>query len=152
NWAMIAILAKLGTPEMVGQFALGLAIAQPTMLLAQLHLRAVQATDAGHEFQFEDYLALRLLTTLAAVIAIGGIAAFGGFQTQTALVIVVTAFGIGFDAVSDVIYGLLQRHERMDRIAISMILKGSVSLFGLWLGIVVTGRVLGAAVGSAVAS
>ena len=39
-------LAKLGSSFMIGQFSLGLAIATPVLMFTNLHLRAVQATDA----------------------------------------------------------------------------------------------------------
>src|SRR4051812_10305666 len=45
SWAMMTVLAKLGTPRMVGQYALALAITQPIVTFAMLHLRSVQATD-----------------------------------------------------------------------------------------------------------
>jgi hypothetical protein len=59
NWAMLSAIAKLGTPEMVGQFALGLAVTAPVLMLAQMNLRAVLATDARGEHGFRDYRALR---------------------------------------------------------------------------------------------
>jgi O-antigen/teichoic acid export membrane protein len=152
SWAMLAVIAKLGTAQMLGQYALGLAVAQPVMVLSQLHLRAVQATDSRRQFAFGDYLALRLLTTSLAVALIAAIAWLAGYRGETALVIVVSGVSIGFDAVSDVFYGLLQQHERMDRIAISMVAKGVLSLAGLSLGLWTSGSVLGAAVGSALAS
>jgi len=152
SWAMLAVIAKLGTRAMVGEYALGLAVAQPVMVLSQLHLRAVQATDSRRQFAFGDYLALRLLTTSLAIVVIAAIAWLAGYRGETALVIVVSGVSIGFDAVSDVFYGLLQQHERMDRIAISMAGKGVLSLAGLSLGLWASGSVLGAAIGSAVAS
>ena len=63
---MTIVLAKLGSPEQVGQFALGLAIAAPVFMFATLRLRDVQATDAKQEYQFGDYFALRLTTTVIA--------------------------------------------------------------------------------------
>ena len=66
QWGMLIILAKLGSAEMVGQFALGLAITAPIIMFADLNLRHVQATDAQEEYHFRDYLGLRLITTSLA--------------------------------------------------------------------------------------
>ncbi|MGI8856402.1 MAG: hypothetical protein ACR2JW_11675, partial [Thermomicrobiales bacterium] len=33
QWGMLVVLAKLGSPEVVGQFALGLAITAPVIML-----------------------------------------------------------------------------------------------------------------------
>ena len=71
QWGMLIAIAKLGTPAMLGQFALGLAIAGPIFIMAQLHLRAVQATDARHEYLFGHYFALRILGTAAALTGSG---------------------------------------------------------------------------------
>jgi len=50
--------------------------------------------------------------------------------------LVVAAVGTAkiFESVSDVFYGLMQKHERMDRIAKSMMIKGPLSLAALAFG------------------
>ena len=64
NWALLCIIAKLGTPEMVGEYALGLAVTAPVLMMAQMNLRAVLATDARGEHCFADYWRLRVNGTL----------------------------------------------------------------------------------------
>jgi O-antigen/teichoic acid export membrane protein len=124
QWGMLVALAKLGSPEMVGQFALGLAIGAPVMMLANLQLRGIQATDARNEYRFSDYMALRLTTTTLAFAAICLIAWVGGFRWQTALVVILVGVAKSIESISDVIYGLMQKYERLDRIAIAMMLRG----------------------------
>ncbi|MCS7287466.1 MAG: hypothetical protein RMK30_10780, partial [Anaerolineae bacterium] len=43
QWGMMVSIAKFGSPEMVGRFALGLAITAPVILFTGLALRPVQA-------------------------------------------------------------------------------------------------------------
>jgi hypothetical protein len=62
QWGMLVIIAKLGTPETVGKFSLGLAIVGPILEFANLRLRQIQATDAKREYLFGHYFALRLFT------------------------------------------------------------------------------------------
>ena len=81
QWGMLMVLAKLGSPEMVGQFALGLAVTAPVIMFANLQLRGVQATDARREYRFGHYLALRLFTTALAILVITGIV-FGRVSTE----------------------------------------------------------------------
>ncbi len=147
QWGMLVVLAKLGSPEMLGQFALGLAISTPVMMLANLQLRAIQATDARHEYQFGDYLALRLALIGLALLAIAGIAVGSGYQQQTLLVVLAVGCARAFDSVSDICYGLQQQHERMDRIALSMMLRGGLALLALAVGVVLTGSMIGGAIG-----
>ena len=87
QWGILTVLAKLGSPEMVGQFALGLAIAAPVVMFTNLQLRGVLATDARDEYRFGDYLALRLCATLLAMLTISGLVLLGGYSWQTSLVI-----------------------------------------------------------------
>src|SRR4051794_16358727 len=46
QWGMLVVLAKVARPETVGNFALALAVTAPVIMLTNLQLRAVQATDA----------------------------------------------------------------------------------------------------------
>lgn len=142
QWAMLVVLAKLGSPEVVGQFALGLAITAPVIMLTNLQLRGIQATDARREYRFGEYLGLRLATTPLALLVIAGITLASGDGRQTALVILFVGLAKGFESISDVFYGLLQQHERMDRIAISMMVKGPLSLVALGVAILLTGNIV----------
>jgi O-antigen/teichoic acid export membrane protein len=135
---MLTVLAKLGSPEHVGQFALGSAIVAPVIVLSNLQLRAIQATDAREEYQFSDYLGLRLLTSMLAILVIVGIAFFAGFRWETALVILAFSVSKTVESISDVYYGLMQHNERMDIIARSMMGRGVLALAALAVGFALT--------------
>lgn len=150
QWGMLTVLAKMGTPEMVGQFALGLAITAPVILFSNLQLRGVQATDAKGEFFFSDYLALRLVTTILALVVIGVTIFFSRYERDTALVILWVAAAKSFESISDVFYGLFQQREYMDRIAHSLMLRGPLSLITLGIGVYLTGGVFWGVVGMTV--
>ncbi len=151
QWGMLVLLAKLGKPEMVGQFTLGLAITAPVIMFTNLQLRAIQATDAKDQFYFDDYLGLRLLGTGLALLIIAGIALKTGYKGEMLLIILVMGIAKASESISDVFYGLIQQHERMDRIAKSLMIKGPLSLFLLAVGVLLTGSVLGGVVGLAIA-
>jgi O-antigen/teichoic acid export membrane protein len=150
QWGILVVLAKLGTPEMLGRFALGLAVTAPVIMFSNLHLRAVQATDAKYEYTFGDYLGLRIITTLSALLVIVAIVFFSGYRGETAFIILAIGAAKGFEAISDVFFGLLQQHERMDRIAKSMMIKGPLSIAALGMGVYLTEGVLWGVVGLAV--
>ena len=147
QWGMLVVLAKLGNPEMVGRFALGLAITAPIVLFANLGLRPYQATDAKQRYAFGEYLALRLLTTAAAFLVVVGVVLATGYGWETALVVAGVGLAKCFEAMSDIFYGLIQQRERMDRIAKSMIVKGLLSLAALATGVYLTGGLLWGVVG-----
>jgi O-antigen/teichoic acid export membrane protein len=151
QWGMLVVLAKLGSPEMVGQFTLGLAVTAPVIMFTNLQLRGIQATDAKGDYVFSDYLGLRLIGTGLALLIIAGITLKAGYRWETSLVILTIALAKAFESISDVFYGLIQQHERMDRIAIALMIKGPLSLLLLGIGVSVTGSVVGGAIGLAIA-
>ena len=146
QWGVLIVLAKLGTPEAVGQFALGLAITAPIMLFANLQLGALQATDAKRDFRFGHYLALRIVTSALALVVIAGIAIGIGSNRVTAAVVLVVGVAKAFEAISDAYHGLMHQHRRMDRVAWSLMLKGSLSVLAVTAWLYLDGSVTGAAV------
>jgi len=142
QWGMLVVIAKFGSPEMVGQFTLGLAVTAPIIMFANLQLRSVQVTDIKQEYLFADYLGLRLVTTGLALIAIVGITLLAGYRWETSLVLVVTGLVKAVDSIRDVFQGLIQRYERMDHIAISAMIRGPLSLLFLSIGLYLTHSVL----------
>jgi O-antigen/teichoic acid export membrane protein len=150
QWAMLVLLAKLGSPERVGYFALALAITAPVIMFTNLQLRSVQATDARREFRFNDYFGLRIASTAVALLAIAGIVIASRYAREAALVVLTVAVAKGFEAISDVFYGLFQQHERMDRIALSMVGKGVLSLLALGGVLALTNSLLAAVVALAI--
>jgi len=141
SWGMLVVLAKLGNPEMVGQFALGLAVTAPVIMFSNLHLRAVQATDAKKDFTFADYLGLRFIMLALAYLVILAIVLFSDYKAETVAVILVIGIGKVFDSISDIFRGFFQQHERMDYIAKSMMLNGVFSLAALGCAVFVTDSV-----------
>ncbi|MEG4327631.1 oligosaccharide flippase family protein, partial [Microcoleus sp. herbarium5] len=120
-------------------------------MFTNLQLRGVQATDAKGDYVFSDYLGLRLIGTALALLIIAGITLKAGYRWETSLVILAIALAKAFESISDVFYGLIQQHERMDRIAIALIIKGPLSLLLLGIGVSLTGSVVGGSLGLAVA-
>jgi O-antigen/teichoic acid export membrane protein len=139
QWATLVVVARLGSPEKVGLLALGLALSAPVVLFTNLGLRKVQVTDVHGQFHFGDYLGLRLLMTALALAAIAGIASVSGPAAARAIFAVGLAKAV--EATSDVVYGVLQQGERMDRIAVSLSLRGILGVGALAAGMALTGDV-----------
>ena len=149
QWGMIVALAKLGSSFMIGQFSLGLAIATPVVMFTNLHLRAVQASDAQRLYSFGEYLQLRSVMTLCAIAVIGGIACFERYERQTTMVILAVALAKGIEALSDIHYGLFQLNDRLDQTGASMMLRGAFSVVALSAGLYLTRDIFWACVGLA---
>ncbi|HLH40255.1 MAG TPA: oligosaccharide flippase family protein [Bryobacteraceae bacterium] len=130
QWGTISVLAKLASSDLVGQYALAVAIATPVFMLAQLNLRSVLATDVTGSHAFRDYRRLRFLSILAGFAATLVFAWANGSKGEGWII---AAMGLIQSAewASDIYFGWLQLHERMDRIAISLIIRGIGALAAL---------------------
>lgn len=128
QWGMLVAYARLGSMELLGEFALALAITAPVMLMARMQLRALQATDAREAYGFEHYLGLMVLNVLGGILLCCFIGLVAGYSARVGVVIVMLALAKGFENVSEVFYGALQRAERMDLIARSQIAKSVLCL------------------------
>ena len=137
QWAILSLFAKMGGTEMLGQYALAVAVTAPVVMLSHLNLRAVLATDVASKHPFGDYLVVRLAATGIGMAAIAALAPATAGSWTFAAVILAVGLAQSAENVSDIYYGALQRRERMDRVAWSMMGRAalSVALLGgvLWL-------------------
>jgi O-antigen/teichoic acid export membrane protein len=147
QWLLVVLIAKLGTPEMLGTFALGLAISAPVMLFCDMRLRVIQASDATGRNQFNEYVAVRIITSTVAFIVITVAAMALGYRGSVFWVILLIGVAKVIESLSDVIYGFLQKHERPGLVGGSLTLKGLLSLVLVGTGLYWTGSLLWATAG-----
>jgi len=128
QWGMLSVLAKLGSPSIVGQFTLGLAVAAPVFMFTNLQLRVVQATDVNVEHGFANYFTLRMLATLLGLMVVIALLSFAGFSSAVCVVILLVSVSKCVECMSDMTAGLLQREEQLKRVAISLMMRGAASV------------------------
>jgi O-antigen/teichoic acid export membrane protein len=137
QWLITVAIARLGNMEMVGQYALGLAICTPIFSFTGLQMRAVQATDCTGVYRFWDYLTVRLAGTACALVAALAVAWLMPWRQETVLVVLAVACSRAVDSFSDVQYGLFQLHDRLDLIAWAMSIRAVGGLAALVLAMTV---------------
>lgn len=135
QWSILSLVAKLGGSEMLGQYALAVALTTPLVMLSHLNLRAVLATDLDGRHSFGDYVAVRLGVSGLGLVGIAILALLFGHSGSLAAVILAMGLAQTSETVSDIYYGAMQRRDEMELIARSMIARGlvSVSAFGFAL-------------------
>lgn len=134
----LMVVAKLGSPEALGRYSLGLAVATPIIVLINLHLRPIYVVDVRDEWRFGHYMGLRLVMLPLALLVTAGACLIRGWPWQTAAVVVLIGLIRVAGSASDMLYGRAQRAEKMDSIGISRVMRGSI-----WIGLLAVGLVLG---------
>src|SRR4029077_20356903 len=117
QFATLMLLAKLLRPELVGQYALGLAVVYPVMMFTNLQLRAVMSSGSRKEIPFGNYLSLRLLSTSLAFAIIFGVTQILGYDRKLTTVVLMVGLAYSIETLSDVYYARLQLHDRMAEIS-----------------------------------
>lgn len=140
-------LTKLGTPTMVGQYSLAIAITTPIMLLTGLNLRGFLVTDARGAYNYEEYFGLRSFTAFLTLPFILLVLIVTGYDPVTSLVIFIFSLAKIIESLSDIIYGVQQKHERMKFIAKSLIIRGLLSLVVVTSILILTDSIIYAIIG-----
>src|SRR5207249_2743369 len=112
--------------------------------------RLLQATDAREDYPFSVYFSVKLLGTALGLGAIAAMALGLGYRGATLSLILAVAVAKSFEAVSELVFGLLQRAEDMRRIAVSMLAKGTVSVLAVGVVLKLTGSLVLATLAMAV--
>lgn len=124
QFLMLLAVVRLTDEERVGQYALALALTAPIFIFAGLKMRHVQVTDAAGENRSGEYVAVRLITSAVAWLFCAALGfAITSDVDYTVLIIAVATFKAA-EAQVDVLYGVMQRQERLDLVARSMLTRG----------------------------
>jgi O-antigen/teichoic acid export membrane protein len=127
QWAILVLLARIGTPELVGRYAFAIAVVTPVITFANMQLRSVQVTDLKTQYEFRDYLAFRLWSMGAALLVLSALCVLLHYPRESSELVGAVSLSLAVEAVSDCFYGLMQAHSRMDRVAKSMIGRALLS-------------------------
>jgi O-antigen/teichoic acid export membrane protein len=124
QWTFVWLAAQFGGAEIVGQYALALAIVTPVFIAADLSLRNVYVS-LRRSVSFGSVLLVRLAfgALALAVLAILGI--LGAVDPAVLLILGLIRFT---DSVLDLCYGWLQRQGRIVRIGWTSILNSVVTI------------------------
>lgn len=139
RWLTILVLVRWGSPDLVGQYVLGMAITQPIFMFANLDLSSAQATDARRDFTFRDYAALRSLTIPLAVATTAALLLFLDLGGHTSLVVLLVAATRVVMSVDMLFFGVFSQHERLDKAAVALALRGLLGLVAFFVLLVWTG-------------
>jgi O-antigen/teichoic acid export membrane protein len=133
-WGRVVLLARVAGAETIGQLVLAFAVCNPITTLADLGLGSVLVSDAKRQHRFADYLGLRLVTSLLALLAIVGVVLSGQYDPRTAGLIVLAGLAVALESVCEIFHARLQQQERMDFVGVSLMVRAPLGLTLLSLG------------------
>lgn len=132
---ILIIVARLASPESVGQLTLAAALVTPVFFIFTIWMRLGYSIDSLNTYTLADYFALRILSGVAAVIVIVSIV--WGFYSDASASTISTIFAFALlklvGTQSNLAYGVFQRNERLDYVTASTLTRSILGLtvFGL---------------------
>lgn len=134
QWLILISLARIGSPEDVGILTIVTAIVTPIFMFGDMAMNDAHTVDDLSEFKRADYFALRIIGALTASVGCV-VASYLWYGDQTtifaaAMALVVVKF-IGSQMQLN--YGVYQREQRVDLVALSNVTRGIFGLIGFAL-------------------
>lgn len=141
RFGVVVILAKFATVELQGQYNYAIALTSPIILFFTFNLRGAYVSDARGQFTFGTYHTFRtvgmVLAAIGAAVVIawdlagvslnpfGGSSAPSGDASWTYVAILIfVALAKIIGTATDLVWGVYQRRERLEQLALSMSLQG----------------------------
>lgn len=128
QWGLLAVCAKIGSADLLGRYALGVAVCTPIFMFANLKLASVLVTDARDEHRFAEYVRLRFVTTVFAMLVVCAVVLVAGYAWTTLATILAVGLGQAVLVCREIFLARAQKAQRMDRLAYSNAVLGVLGL------------------------
>lgn len=125
---LLIIVTRVNGVTDSGLFSFAFAVAIIMFTVACYGGRAYQVSDHRGSFSSDDYVSLRLATSLTVLIITAFFVIANGYdQYKSALIFILVGYRV-FDAISDVLYGIMQKGNRLYVSGKSLFYKSFISL------------------------
>ena len=142
SFLLLIIVTRVCGDIEAGVFSIGYAIAQLMLTIGVFESNTFFATDAEGKFSYEQFLAFKILTCAAMVVAsIVYTASFGYDNHKAAVAYALCAFRL-IEAVSNFWYASFQKLERLDLAGFSTVWRSVLSIAVFAGTLIATGDVV----------
>jgi O-antigen/teichoic acid export membrane protein len=128
----LVALTRLAEVAEVGTVALATSVVVPVFFFFNLNMQVNFASGQGAGFAFRDFRRLLSLSVAAGYALILAIA-LALFEGQALHLLLILGLAKAAESFSELSYGVFQRHERMDLVALSLATRGLASTAAIWL-------------------
>lgn len=125
---LLIIVTRVNGIADSGLFSFAFAFAVIMFTVACYGGRPYQVSDHKNSFTSDNYISLRLLTSIAVVIITGVFVLLNGYDWEKSLLIFLLVGQRVFDAIADVFYGIMQKKRHLYISGKSLFYKSLLSL------------------------
>ncbi len=109
----LIVIARLGSPELVGRFTCALSVCAPIFILAGLQLRDLKATESSKRLSLRDFFDVSIFTNSIAMLAVGPACWLVGFDNRTVVVAILIGLWRFSTGLCELVYGQHQGNANL---------------------------------------
>lgn len=123
----LVIITRVNGLEDAGVFSICIAIAAILYVFAVYSGRSCQVTDIKNEIKDKDYIVSRTITCIGMMMITIGFTIFNQYDSYKNIILLFLCIWKCIEAFADVLYGVLQKNDRLDQVGKSLVLKSMIS-------------------------
>ena len=129
---MIAV-TRINGVDNAGIFTIAFSTACIIYVIGLYAGRIYQVTEPDKEITNKEYIVNRLITTVLMIILVVMFCLIKGYAIFKTIIFILLTTYKALEAFSDVIYGILQKNEKLDKVGKSLVLKSVISIISFVL-------------------
>lgn len=123
----LVIITRMNGLEDSGVFSICVAIASILYVFAVYSGRSCQVTDIKNEIKDKDYIISRIITCIGMIIITIGFIIINQYDSYKNTILLYLCIWKCIEAFVDVLYGILQKNNRLDQVGKSLVIKSVVA-------------------------
>lgn len=152
QWAVTMVVFRMSDAANAGLLQLAISITNIFYTIACYNIRIFQISDINDEYSPSDYIGLRFITSGIAMTLCIIYSVVFGYPFETILCVIAYLLLRFNEAFADVLFGIDQKHYRMDYVGISNIIRGVILITVFTAMFKITGNLFAAVLCSAAAT
>jgi O-antigen/teichoic acid export membrane protein len=139
---LLIVVTRVNGLESAGLFSLGFGLSLVFFTISLYGGRVYQVSDIHNKFLSGTYIALKFITSIIATCAALSMILVNHYDTYKSWLIMVLVLYKISEAIADPLYGVIQRHNRLYIVGISLTFKGCVGFLCFLFIDMITGDIL----------
>lgn len=124
QWVLTVLVARLNGYADAGVFSLAISFANIFAYIELWGVRNFQISDIQEEYSNGMYAGARIISTIIALVLIPPVLMYYNYERTVVVCCLIAVAYKTFESVTDLFFGVMQRTNRYDCIAVSYTLKG----------------------------
>lgn len=136
------IVTRINGVDEAGVFSIAFSTATILYSFGIYAGRIYQVTELNKEISDKDFIASRIITSVLMIVFLLGFCIFRRYELDKVIIFLLLTIYKVLESFSDVIYGILQKHDKLDKVGKSLFMKSLLSICAFFILNILTKNVV----------